>query len=202
MAQFDHLAVSAQSIEEGAAAVEAALGVPLEAGGKHPFMGTHNRLLSLGAGEYLEVIAVDPDAAAPTHPRWFRLDRFAGASRLTNWIARVTDLDTALAQAPAGAGVARDLARGDYRWRMAVPQDGCLPYDDAWPAFIQWHGDAHPAQNLADIGCRLARLEISHPESDSLRRLLPLSDPRVSIVTGDKEIRATIATPHGLRVLI
>ena len=35
---------------------------PLESGGRHPHMGTHNRLLSLGPDLYLEVIAVDPDA--------------------------------------------------------------------------------------------------------------------------------------------
>ncbi len=57
-AVFDHLAISAASLEQGALAVEAMLGVGLEPGGKHAFMGTHNRLLSLGPGEYLEVIAI------------------------------------------------------------------------------------------------------------------------------------------------
>ena len=48
MAAFDHIAVSATTLEERAAAVEAALGVTLEPGGRHGFMGTHNRLLRLG----------------------------------------------------------------------------------------------------------------------------------------------------------
>ena len=46
--ELDHLAVSAASLAEGAAAVEAVLGVTLAPGGVHPHMGTHNRLLSLG----------------------------------------------------------------------------------------------------------------------------------------------------------
>lgn len=201
MAAFDHLAVSAATLDEGAAVVEAALGLPVGPGGVHPFMGTHNRLLGLGPGEYLEVIAIDPAAPAPPHPRWFRLDRFCGAPRLSNWIVRVEDLDAALVMAPDGAGQAVDLERGAYRWRMAVPADGCLPFDDAFPALIQWRGSLHPAAQLPDLGCRLVRLEIAHPEAEALRAALPVSDPRLIVVPGERALRATIATPHGERHL-
>lgn len=196
-AAFDHLAVSAASLDHGGRAVEAALGVRLEPGGKHPFMGTHNRLLSLGPGEYLEVIAIDPGAPRPDRPRWFRLDAFAGPPRVTNWILRIDDLDSALAAAPSGAGRPVALERGPYRWRMGVPEDGRLPFDDAYPALIEWQGDQHPAEALPDRGCRLRRLEIAHPKADILRPLVPLGDPRISIVAGPKAIRAEISTPHG-----
>ena len=102
---FDHLAVAAVSLDEGAAAIEAALGVPLQAGGKHAAMGTHNRLLSLGPGEYLEVIAIDPGAPAPARARWFGLDGFAGTARPRAWILRCADLDVALVDAPEGSGL-------------------------------------------------------------------------------------------------
>lgn len=196
-AVFDHLAVSAVSLDHGALVVEAALGVPLEPGGKHPSMGTHNRLLSLGPTEYLEVIAIDTEAPAPERPRWFSLDRFTGPPRVTNWILRTGDLPSALAAAPQGAGRTVDLERGPYRWRMGVPDDGCLPFDGAFPALIEWLGDRHPASELPDRGCRLRRLEIAHPKADRLRPLVPLSDPRVAIVTGPRAIRAEISTPHG-----
>ncbi|OYX45307.1 MAG: polyphosphate kinase [Rhodobacterales bacterium 32-67-9] len=201
MAAFDHLAVSAATLEEGAVAVEQALGLPLGPGGVHPFMGTHNRLLGLGEGEYLEVIAIDPAAPKPPHPRWFRLDRFSGPPRLTNWIVRTDDLEAALAAAPAGAGRAVDLERGSYRWRMGVPTDGCLPYDDAFPALIEWTGALHPAAALPELGCRLVRLEIAHPDAAALRAALPCADPRMIVVPGKRALRATIATPHGERHL-
>ncbi|MCB2115571.1 MAG: VOC family protein [Rhodobacteraceae bacterium] len=202
MAVFDHLAISVARLGLGAAAIEALLGVPLEAGGVHPFMGTHNRLLSLGPGEYLEVIAIDPDAPPPGRPRWFRLDEFAGAPRLTNWIARTEGLDHALAQAPAGAGRAVDLARGDYRWRMGVPDDGRLPFADAFPALIEWQGDRHPAQALPDRGCRLLGLTLTHPDADALRAALPVSDPRITVVTGSvPDLTATLSTPTGVKAL-
>lgn len=200
MLRFDHLAVSCTALDEGAAAVEAALGLPLVPGGKHAHMGTHNRLLRLGDA-YLEVIAIDPAAPAPPWPRWFALDDFAGAARLTNWVVACDDLDAGLAQAPAGAGVAVDLARGDLRWRMGVTADGRLPFAGAFPALIQWQGP-HPAPRLPDSGARLARLVVTHPEAASLRLALSgLSDPGVVVEAGPLALRAEIDTPHGRRVL-
>ncbi|MFN4192610.1 MAG: VOC family protein [Tabrizicola sp.] len=202
MLALDHLAVSALSLEEGADWVEQALGVPLAGGGKHPHMGTHNRLLSLG-DLYLEVIAIDPAAPRPVHPRWFDLDRFRGPPRLTNWICRTDDLDSALAEAPPGTGTATDLQRGDYRWRFAVPATGRLPFDDRFPALIQWQGELHPARTLRDHGIRLTGLEITHPEAQALRDALAgLSDPRVVVELGPYHaLRATFSTPNGPRVL-
>ena len=201
MAELDHIAVAAATLGEGAAWVERALGVPLQDGGKHPTMGTHNRLLGLGPGLYLEVIAVDPEAPPPPRARWFRLDEFAGPPRLTNWIVRTGGLEAALALAPPGAGEPMAFARGDYRWRMAVPADGRLPYDDAFPALIEWEGTQHPSDRLTDRGCRLARLEVTHPDAASLRAALPLQDARVTVTAGPPSLRAVIATPAGERVL-
>jgi hypothetical protein len=72
--EFDHLIIGAHTLEQGAAFIEALLGVQPQAGGRHVAMGTHNRVLKLGARAYLEVIAIDPAAAAPSRPRWFGLD--------------------------------------------------------------------------------------------------------------------------------
>ncbi|MEH6774342.1 MAG: VOC family protein, partial [Cereibacter changlensis] len=103
MIRLDHLAVAAETLDEGVAAVEAALGVTLAGGGQHGHMGTHNRLLGLG-DLYLEVIAVEPAAPAPAWPRWFDLDHFPGPPRLANWVARCDDLDAEIAASPAGIG--------------------------------------------------------------------------------------------------
>lgn len=200
MFELDHIAVSAAHLGDGAAQVEAALGVPLQAGGEHPQMGTHNRLLGMGPADYLEVIAIDPAAPAPAWPRWFGLDGFAGAPRLTNWICRVDDLDSALGALPPGAGKPMDLARGDLRWRMAVPESGLLPFDNLFPALIEWRGP-RPHGRLSDSGCRLRRLEVFHPRAEALRALLPLADARVTFHAGEPALRAAIATPGGERLL-
>ncbi|MGX0878174.1 hypothetical protein ACSSV4_002871 [Roseovarius sp. MBR-154] len=199
--RLDHLAVAAESLDEGRAAVEAALGLPLQPGGRHAHFGTHNLLMGLADGLYLEVIAVDPDAPAPGIPRWFDLDRFSGPPRLSNWICAVDDLEAAMAR-HRQAGEAVDLARGDLRWRMAVPGDGVLPFDNRFPALIEWQGGGHPSARLADLGARLVRLVVTHPEAGALRaELSDLSDPRVVLEPGAPGLRAEIATPHGVRVL-
>jgi hypothetical protein len=203
MLTFDHLAVSAATLADGVDAVEAALGVPLAPGGQHPHMATHNRLLNLG-DLYLEVIATDPAAPAPAWPRWFDLDRFQDRPRLTNWVARCDDIDAELALGPDGVGVPVALARGAFRWRMAVPGDGCLPFDGGYPALIQWQGDAHPAARLPDQGVRLTRFEIAHPQAADLRAALDgrITDARVQILQGPAmAMRATFDTPYGPRVL-
>src|SRR5690606_778954 len=110
-------------------------GVPMQGGGKHPLFGTHNRLLGMADGLYLEVIAIDPAAPDPGRARWFDLDRFDGAPRLTNWICRTGSMADTLATLP-GAGEVVPLSRGDLRWLMAVPPDGRLPFDQAHPAVI------------------------------------------------------------------
>ncbi len=182
-------------------AVEAALGVPLVDGGVHPLMGTHNRLLGLG-DVYLEVIAINPDARKPDHPRWFDLDNFTGAPRLTNWICRCDDLEAAIDACPDGVGRPVDLVRGDLRWRMAVPDNGKLPFSNAFPPLIQWKGAKHPADLLPDSGCRLVELTIALPDNADLENTLkPLFfDERVKIVHGETvEITAIIKTPKGER---
>lgn len=203
MLRLDHLAVVAGRLEDGVAAVERLFGVPMAGGGKHAVMGTHNRLLGLG-DLYLEVIAVDPAAPAPGRPRWFDMDRFGGPPRLANWVAACDDLDAEVALGPTGVGTPLALARGDYRWRMAVPDTGQLPFDGACPALIQWEGAAHPARALPDTGLRLSRLEIAHPQAGALRAALAgrLDDPRIAILDAPVvALRATIDTPHGPRKL-
>ena len=203
MLRFDHIAVSAQTLEEGVAAVEATLGVRMAGGGQHPHMATHNRLLGLG-DLYLEVIAIDPAAPAPKWPRWFDLDNFSGAPSLTNWVAGCENLTEALAHSPAGTGVPVALQRGDYRWQMAVPANGKLPFDGCFPALIQWQGDLHPARALPESGIRLAHLEIIHPDAADLWAVLSdlILDPRIQITQGPvKDLRATYDTPHGRRSL-
>ena len=202
---LDHIVIAARSLEEGATYVEAVLGAKLSPGGKHPHMGTHNLLLSLGPEEYLEVIAIDPEAEAPAYPRWIDLDRFDDPPRMTNWVCRTDDLDEALDAAPHGTGIPVELERGDLSWAMGVPPDGALPFDAAMPALIEWGSNSpHPARRLPDHGLRLSRLDVFHPQADRLEEAFPAVRALgpVAVRNGpEKRLIATISTPEGLRVL-
>lgn len=203
MFELDHLVISVDTLNQGARAVEDALGVPLSPGGYHPHMGTHNRLLSLGPEIYLEVIAINPEAPNPDQPRWYRLDEFAGPPRLTNWACRTDGLTDALKHAPDGMGTEWDLERGDMRWQMAIPHSGRLPFDDAAPALLSWaKASPHPCQNLPDIGVRLDRLEVTHPEASALLATFPAlrSLKNIDVTEGlQPRLTAHLTTPNGPR---
>ncbi len=201
---LDHLVVTAADLDAGAGWVEANLGVPLAPGGRHPGMGTANRLLGLGPGLYLEVIAVDPGAAPPARPRWFGLDGPQDAPRLATWVARVPDLDASHATAPTGLAPPVPMRRGDLSWRIAAPQGDPAPFDGTFPALIAWDaGVPHPSARLADTGARLETLVLVHPRAAALKAALgAVTDPRLRIAAGPApRLAARIATSGGTRWL-
>ncbi len=202
MLELDHIAVIAGSLEDGVLMVETALGVKMSGGGEHPVTGTHNRLLRLG-DVYLEVISINPAAPSPKQPRWFDLDNLQGPPRLANWIVRSDDLEADFSAAPKGMGEIVALSRGDLRWRITKSADGKQPFDNAYPAILQWHG-AKAVDLLPDSGCRLLGFEINHPLAAQLNQALAgkITDKRVLIRHSDSiSYRAKIQTPHGVAVL-
>lgn len=201
--QFDHIAISGQTLDAATAHAEAALGTTLQPGGQHALFRTHNTLLGLEEGLYLEALSVMPDAPPRAQPRMFGVDLHQGPPRLTNWICRCNDIEATLAALPEGFGTAVDVTRGDFRWRMAVPKAGFLPFDNCAPALIQWQGDLHPTQVLAASGCTLRSLTVQHPQSSELAALLAphLSDARVRFAQGTPQLSASFDTPAGPRRL-
>lgn len=202
--EIDHLVVAGSSLAEAVEVSEQALGVALTASGRHELFGTHNRLLGFQGRDYFEAIAIDPDGNDPGRPRWFGLDRFEGPARLVTWVARVPDLDAALAIYPE-AGQIIDLARGDLRWRMAVPADGALAYGGVMPMLIEWQGDLHPCDQLGQSALDIARLELRHPEAHKIGALfdaLGLNDPRVQLQDApEAALQAILSGPDGERLL-
>lgn len=200
MAQLDHLVVAAGRLEDGVEYVEDTLKVRLTSdGGKHPLMGTHNRLLNLGDRTYLEVIAIDPAAPAPGHPRWFALDEFVGGPGLLTWVARTESLEQ---YASLGLGPVGKASRGDLEWLFTIPPDGRLHLGGAVPYLIQW-GQRHPTDSLPDLGCRLVELTALHPQPALVKDLLRQLDlNQIPVERSDSPgLRAQIQTPGGLKEL-
>lgn len=202
--EVDHLIVAADSLEAGAAWCEATLGVVPQPGGKHTLMGTHNRLASLSSTAfprcYLEIIAIDPEAAPPGHPRWFGLDdRTPGEPALWHVVARSTMLERdrrGLIDRQVDPGVPVAASRGDLRWQMLLRPDGrLLP---GLPTLLQWDGP-HPAERLPDQGLRLRSLQLDGLAMPA-RELL-----RLRGVAGEPDAlprwTAVIDTPLGPRTL-
>jgi hypothetical protein len=204
-AHLDHLVVGASSLESGAASLERFLGVPLSPGGRHARMGTHNRLLRLGADSYLEVIAIDPDGPGPERPRWFGLDEpesqaLDDGPRLLHWVAQVESTATAPPEVDLGPWEA--FQRGSLSWRLTVSADGRLPLEGVVPSLIVWDGADHPSRHLAEAGCVLHSLRLVHPGADEVNRFLTaLGLPFQCGAGPTAEIIAEVRTPGGVRVL-
>jgi hypothetical protein len=204
---LDHLVVAASNLQEGVAWVEARLGVPMGAGGKHAAMSTHNRLLSLGPGRFLEVIAIDPDAPPPGRPRWFELDtpemaqRLSHGPALVHWVARAGDLGAAIAATTGGHPEVLRLSRGEFRWSIGVAASGRLALGGVAPTMIQWEG-IHPADRLPDQGCRLERLELRHRDAPAALRSLVAAglepDAPVQARADGAGLSAQVRTPGGI----
>lgn len=211
--ELDHLVVASTRLEAGIDWVEQQLGARPEPGGQHVAMGTHNALLKLGPRAYLEVISIDPDAEPPARPRWFALDeptmqsRLASGPALITWVLRCESLAAACARVP-DLGDILTMSRGDFHWQIAVPEAGNLPWSGVLPAAIQWStGDddssLHPCDRLANSGCELLELELSHPAAVlgtagivSMFRELRVMGP-VDLRPGPVRIAALIRTATG-----
>ena len=211
MLKLDHLTIVAPSLERGAAHVRQQLGVEMQRGGKHPEMGTHNCLLRLGEGTFLEVIAPDPEAPPPTRARWFGLDDVDGIERawargdcLTAWVAQTRDLTGLLERHGRVLGRSIRVSRGDRCWHISIPDDGALPCGGSAPSAIDWGDRGSPATEMTDLGCRLLSFVVEHPDPAFLCQLysdLGIVDHPFIRQAAKLRYRAVIATPSGHREL-
>lgn len=220
---IDHIVIAAADLASGTEYVAGILGIAPQGGGAHPRMGTHNRVLGMAHGVYLEVIAIDPDAPPPTRPRWFGLDQGATRARLAqgpflaHWAARVEaplNLTHMQEEHPDRIAPVVSMTRGDLRWRLTVPDDGSLPAwreagheagDGLLPTLIQWDVDDYPGVSLPRQPLTLKRLAGSHPRASLLRQGLAWmgTDTLIDIeqADGPPRLRAQIETPQGVKTL-
>jgi hypothetical protein len=203
---IDHLVVGASTLDSGVEWVESRLGARSQPGGRHVAMGTHNALVGLGPRCYLEIMATDPEGNVSGRPRWFDLDeprmraRLAEGPALIHWVARSLDIEADAARSPTDLGAIMTMRRGDFEWRITVPDDGHLPERGLVPTLIQWSGERHPADALNETGVRLLALAGEHPEPAPVRAALAalaLSDMVKVTYAASPRLAAMLRTPRG-----
>jgi hypothetical protein len=153
-------------------------------------MGTHNRLLGLGEGLYLELIAIDPQAPPPGRPRWFGLDRPqdlpADRPRLLHWVARSDDIAREAAASGEDLGEilswsAATIAGASPCRPMATCRAGLVP------TLIQWDVPFHPGDEAA--GRRLPPDEAGGISIPSLRASVVCCRARPRVATRCASLR-------------
>jgi len=134
-----------------------------------------------------------------SRPRWYGLDDFSGPPKLIHWVARVEAMSDVV-KLGLDVGPALDVTRGDLHWQLTVPEDGGMPFDGAFPSIIDWPDGMFPVPRMADRGCALERLVISHPENRAISEVLDahMQDDRIVLEAGAVGLKAQISTPDGL----
>jgi hypothetical protein len=207
---LDHLVVAAVSLADGIEFIGELTGVAAQPGGKHVAMGTHNALIRLSERTFLEIIAIDPGGTKPPRPRWFELDNIALQAELTerprliHWVARTKGIEGVAASSPIPLGSVHPMSRGDYRWRITIPDDGSLPGKGIVPTLIEWDVAHHPADALPNSNVSLVSLAATHPDPASIRAALAvLGQDEAVAVTYDRDSRlaAMLRTPRGIVTL-
>lgn len=211
MLTLDHLTVIAPTLAEGVAHVRACLGLDVPFGTRHPYMGTHNHRLQLGNSVYLEIVALDPQGVAPDRPRWFGLDDQAGVRadwdagrRLRGWVANTDAGAAALSPHAAIFGDVVALPPEAPDFAFTLPRDGSLPLDGLAPSVIDHCGDASYIRSLPDLGARLTRFVLEHPDpvaAAALYRRIGVLEPPLIVRGPGLRYRAIIETPAGTREL-
>lgn len=201
---LDHLVFAVPELRAGAARVEELIGAEAAPGGRHQGLGTHNRLVGLGPGRYLEIIAIDPEQPDPGRPRWFGLDELAEPTLVT-WCAKAVDgLEPLIARGREAGIELGDPVKGSRRrpdgsllsWTFSDPwaprADGVVPF------FIDWGRSLHPSDGLPAV-CALHTLRLEHPEPEDVRRWLAALGLDTPVARGHApRVVASLDTPNGI----
>ncbi len=154
LALLDHVLVPATDLVASAKRFHHDYGLKAVDGGRHPGVGTANRIIPLGR-TYIELIAVVDDAEAAAFPRSRRVAEAAALGLpFAAWAARTDDLDTLRAtlsekgwDLPAIRPGARTRADGvTLRWRTQELSSDLEP--SVLPFLIEWQVPAgmHPGE--------------------------------------------------------
>jgi hypothetical protein len=175
---IDHFVWVVPKLEEGIAEFESLTGVKPAIGGKHLGFGTHNALVSLGEGIYLEILAKDPSQPESKEAKFLGVDK--EEMRLATWCARPASPEKTLevigmsaTKAFYSIGEIQDMSRTNtegqtLRWRLASTNHSrghvLLPYSGLLPFLVDWTPNElpHPSET-APGGCTFVSLTGFHP---------------------------------------
>jgi hypothetical protein len=197
-AQVDHILLGIDDLDRGVQAFEESTGIKPVYGGKHPG-GTHNALVSLGDGTYLEIIAVQKGVAPPAD--------FAGIEQLhtltpIGWAVSSKDsaelrkrLDAAGLAVTASTPGSRITPAGKMlSWQSFGLKDN---FAEA-PFFIVWSAQtAHPSTTSPE-GCKLQQWHIAGPNQKNLEQLRRTLDLRVDVADAKAtSMKLALSCPKG-----
>lgn len=176
-------------------------------GGRHLHQGTHNAVVNLGQGAYLEIVAPDPENTTIPPPRWMGVD-LVRQPQMVRWSLKNNDLPrqaTLLRTINPELGSIhtgqRQLTTGELlRWQMTLPL--AQPAVDLIPFFLDWSSsDFHPTDRMPEE-FSLVSLNLEHPEPQAMEpSLASLGVQQAVSLAAQPSIIVRLQTPKGELVL-
>jgi hypothetical protein len=183
--EVDHVLIAVADLDQGAERLEREHGLLAVGGGRHPGLGTANRIVPLGE-QYLELIAVADAAEAAGSRLGRRVKAALGEGRtFVDWALRTSDLDALRGrlrdagwELPPGWEGSRPRPDGVVlRWRTQDLETTLGP--TAIPFVIEWdipdgmHPGRLPAKHPSGA-TRLAKVGVAAHEPEAARERLRL----------------------------
>jgi Glyoxalase-like domain len=161
---IDHVVIAVRDLDVAAHELEESVGIEATGGGRHPALGTANRLAWLG-DTYVELVTIEDEAVAAGS--WLGLAVAAALAEgggFVTWAVASDDLDADVASlrtlgADYGDPLAGERLRADgevVRWRLAIPSR----LGPSEPPFLIEHDPASAEWQPADRAARSAQM---HP---------------------------------------
>ena len=197
-AQIDHILLGIDDLDRGMKAFEQSTGLKPVYGGKHPG-GTHNALVSLGDGTYLEILALQKGVTDA--------GEFAGLEQLKTltpigWAVSSRD-SVQLRERLSAAGMAvtepepgsRTTATGStLSWQSFGLKEN---FEEA-PFFIVWSAQTPHPSTTSPSGCKLQQWQIASPRVDKLEQLRRTLELRVDVAEAKAtSLRLSLSCPKG-----
>jgi hypothetical protein len=206
MLAFDHVMYVVQDLDGAARRIRFEYGLDSYPGGEHAGIGTHNRIIPIGPGQYVELMAVADEAVALRNPAGRRIAEWAREGEgLRAWCLATDEIEAVgerLSVDPMPW--TRVLPDGaEVSWRLAGVEHAMS--DPSIPFFIQWDSaDMHPSSVAVDHTVEVlgvSWLEVGG-DADRIARWTRDADLPLRVVDADEGARALgIATPDGEIVL-
>jgi len=204
MRTIDHIVLAVPKLNRACDEFIINLGISPIFGGKHPDFGTHNALVNLGNGNYLEILAPDPENIPEQGKRWMGAD-LIDKPIVCRWALKSSDLakDQGILRTVNPAygeiiGGQRETMTGELlKWKMIKPLSE--PVTDILPFMVDWSGtSSHPTESLPEE-CQFLSIEVKHPQVEKMQNIYQQLGLAVNIEYADEaSLKIRLQTNNGI----
>ena len=194
---IDHVILGVNDLDSGIREFESRTGVTPKRGGEHPGRGTQNALVTLGKGQYLEILA-PASSQAPT-ARQSAVDH--AQLTLVGWALHTREINRVVQQLRTAGFEVQGPTPGSRR----APDGALLAWQSAstdelglTPFFIEWSKDTPHPSTTSPAGCSIVSMELRHPEPKRLQSLFTAVGFSGTISAGKRAaMNVTLDCPRG-----